>query len=180
MYLLSRSFLLADQSPASLVIRVLGELVYLTPPRILTHSLYSVQRGGRVEIIANDQGHRITPSWVSFTEDERLYVFVLHPCPISANDFSSVGDSAKNAFHTNPKNTVFDAKRLIGRKMEDNELKRDMRHWPFDVVDKAGKPAIQINYKSDTREFVCLPMLPLCPTKLSFLCRHPRRSAPWF
>ena len=100
------------------------------------------------------QGHQITPLWISFTEDEQLYVPVLHPFPFSAHNLSSVGDSAKNAFHTNPKNTVFDAKRLIGRKMETNELKRDMRHWPFDVVNKAGKPAIQINYKSGTREFV--------------------------
>ncbi|KAG9311038.1 heat shock protein 70 family [Chiua virens] len=101
-----------------------------------TYSCVGVQRGGRVEIIANDQGHRITPSWVSFTEDERL-----------------VGDSAKNAFHSNPKNTVFDAKRLIGRKMGETELKRDIKHWPFNVVDKGGKPAIQISYKSEMREF---------------------------
>lgn len=73
---------------------------------------------------------------------------------ISANCCPSVGDSAKNAFHSNPENTVFDAKRLIGRKMDDNELKRDIKHWPFGVVDKGGKPAIQINYKSETREFV--------------------------
>ena len=72
----------------------------------------SVQRGGRVEIIANDQGHRITPSWVSFSDDERL-----------------VGDAAKNAFHSNPENTVFDAKRLIGRKMDDPEVLRDQKHW---------------------------------------------------
>ncbi|KAG1777863.1 heat shock protein 70 family [Suillus placidus] len=101
-----------------------------------TYSCVGVQRGGRVEIIANDQGHRITPSWVSFTDDERL-----------------VGDSAKNAFHSNPTNTVFDAKRLIGRKMDDLELKRDMKHFPFNVVDKGGKPAISIGYKGDTRQF---------------------------
>jgi heat shock protein 5 len=77
-----------------------------------TYSCVGVQRGGRVEIIANDQGHRITPSWVSFTDEERL-----------------VGDAAKNAFHTNPKNTVFDAKRLIGRKMADDDVKKDMKHW---------------------------------------------------
>ncbi|KAG0707143.1 heat shock protein 70 family [Suillus ampliporus] len=101
-----------------------------------TYSCVGVQRGGRVEIIANDQGHRITPSWVSFTDDERL-----------------VGDSAKNAFHSNPTNTVFDAKRLIGRKIDDLELKRDMKHWPFAVVDKGGKPAVSIDYKGETRQF---------------------------
>ncbi|EGO02855.1 hypothetical protein SERLA73DRAFT_176280 [Serpula lacrymans var. lacrymans S7.3] len=101
-----------------------------------TYSCVGVQRGGRVEIIANDQGHRITPSWVSFTDDERL-----------------VGDSAKNAFHSNPTNTVFDAKRLIGRKFDDTELKRDVKHWPFRVVDNGGKPAVSVDYKGETREF---------------------------
>lgn len=65
-----------------------------------------------------------------------------------------VGDSAKNAFHSNPTNTVFDAKRLIGRKMDDLELKRDMKHFPFNIVDKGGKPAVSIGYKGDTRQFV--------------------------
>ncbi|KAI0311043.1 heat shock protein 70, partial [Amylostereum chailletii] len=101
-----------------------------------TYSCVGVQRGGRVEIIANDQGHRITPSWVSFTDDERL-----------------IGDAAKNAFHTNPQNTVFDAKRLIGRKMDEPETKRDIKHWPFKVVDKAGKPSIQVEYRGETRDF---------------------------
>ncbi|KAJ7468606.1 heat shock protein 70 family [Mycena latifolia] len=90
-----------------------------------TYSCVGVQRGGRVEIIANDQGHRITPSWVSFSDEERL-----------------VGDSAKNAYHSNPQNTVFDAKRLIGRKMDDQDMKRDLKHWPFKVQEKNGKPAI--------------------------------------
>ncbi|KXN92711.1 hypothetical protein AN958_06989 [Leucoagaricus sp. SymC.cos] len=101
-----------------------------------TYSCVGVQRGGRVEIIANDQGHRITPSWVSFTDDERL-----------------VGDSAKNAFHSNPTNTVFDAKRLIGRKTDDPELKRDIKHWPFKVTDKSGKPAIVVKHKGEDRSF---------------------------
>ncbi|KAH7903109.1 78 kDa glucose-regulated protein precursor [Hygrophoropsis aurantiaca] len=74
-----------------------------------------VQRGGRLEIIANDQGHRIAPSWVSSTDDD-------------------VGGSAGNAFRSNPENTVFDAKRLIGRKMDDLEPKRDMKHWPFKIT----------------------------------------------
>ncbi|KAG7087523.1 hypothetical protein E1B28_013482 [Marasmius oreades] len=101
-----------------------------------TYSCVGVQRGGRVEIIANDQGNRITPSWVSFSEEERL-----------------VGDSAKNAYSTNPQNTVFDAKRLIGRKMDDPDIKRDMKHWPFAVKEKGGKPVISVDYKGDKRDF---------------------------
>ncbi|KAG6908698.1 hypothetical protein DXG01_003631 [Tephrocybe rancida] len=96
----------------------------------------SVQRGGMVEIIANDQGHRITPSWVSFTEDERL-----------------VGDAAKNAHHSNPENTVFDAKRLIGRKVDDPDVKRDLKHWPFKVTEKNGKAAITVKHKGENRDF---------------------------
>ncbi|PFH49300.1 hypothetical protein AMATHDRAFT_63428 [Amanita thiersii Skay4041] len=101
-----------------------------------TYSCVGVQRGGRVEIIANDQGHRITPSWVGFTDDERL-----------------VGDSAKNAFHSNPSNTVFDAKRLIGRRMDDPDIKRDMKHWPFKVLEKNGKPVISVQHKNQDRDF---------------------------
>jgi len=121
-----------------------------------TYSCVAVQRAGRVEIIANDQGHRITPSWVAFTDEERL-----------------IGDSAKNAFHTNPTNTVFDAKRLIGRKIQEPELQRDIKHWwvspllsvsvelelgshlrPFKVVDKSGKPAVHVKHRGEQREFV--------------------------
>ncbi|KAF8070336.1 heat shock protein 70 [Lyophyllum atratum] len=101
-----------------------------------TYSCVGVQKEGRVEIIANDQGHRITPSWVSFSGDERL-----------------VGDSAKNAFHSNPRNTIFDAKRLMGRKMDDEHIQRDMKHWPFAVKEKNGKPAITVNYKGENRDF---------------------------
>ncbi|EAU87549.2 hsp70-like protein [Coprinopsis cinerea okayama7 len=101
-----------------------------------TYSCVGVTRGGVVEIIANDQGHRITPSWVSFTDEERL-----------------VGDSAKNAFHSNPENTVFDAKRLIGRKLQDDEVQRDVKHWPFKVREKEGKPVISVKHKGETRDF---------------------------
>lgn len=68
----------------------------------------------------------------------------------------SVGDSAKNAFHSNPENTVFDAKRLIGRKFDDNEVQRDMKHWPFKVTSKAGKPNVQVKYRGESREFVSI------------------------
>ena len=90
----------------------------------------------RVEIIANDQGNRTTPSFVAFTDSERL-----------------IGDAAKNQAAMNPRNTVFDAKRLIGRKMEDPEVQGDMKHFPFQVVDKNGKPAIQVEYKGETKVF---------------------------
>jgi len=101
-----------------------------------TYSCVGIQQKGHVDIIANDQGHRITPSWVSFTEEERL-----------------IGDSAKNAFHTNPQNTVFDAKRLIGRNFDDAEVKRDTKHWPFKVAPKSGKPVIQVKHKHELKEF---------------------------
>ena len=66
----------------------------------------------------------------------------------------SVGDSAKNAFHSNPENTVFDAKCLIGRKINDQNITRDMKHWPFKVVEKNGKPAITVKHKGEDRNFV--------------------------
>ena len=101
-----------------------------------TYSAVGVLRGGRVEIIANEQGNRITPSWVAFTDEGRL-----------------VGESAKNQFAQNPSNTVFDAKRFIGRKMDDNELKRDIKHLPFTVKGKSGKPAIEVEWKGDDKQF---------------------------
>jgi len=101
-----------------------------------TYSCVGVQKDGKVHIIANDQGNRITPSWVSFTDEDRL-----------------IGDSAKNAYPSNPSNTVFDAKRLIGRKVDDPDVLRDMKHWPFHVSKKNGKPAISVNYKGEPRDF---------------------------
>lgn len=101
-----------------------------------TYSCVGVYKGGRVEIIANDQGNRITPSWVGFNGDERL-----------------IGDSAKNAFHSNPKNTVFDTKRLIGRKMDEPEVKRDLKHLPFTVKSKDNRPMINVKYSGENREF---------------------------
>jgi len=95
-----------------------------------------VQRGGKVEIIANDQGNRITPSWVAFTQDERL-----------------IGDAAKNQAPQNPFNTVFDAKRLIGRTYDDSDVKKDMTHWPFKIVNKGGKPMIQVDHRGDLKDF---------------------------
>jgi len=94
------------------------------------------QQNDRVEIIANDQGNRTTPSYVAFTDTERL-----------------IGDAAKNQVAMNPHNTVFDAKRLIGRRFADKDVQSDMKHWPFKVVDKSSKPYIEVQYKGETKTF---------------------------
>lgn len=100
-----------------------------------TYSCVGVWQNDRVEIIANDQGNRTTPSYVAFNEKERL-----------------IGDSAKNQVSINPTNTIFDAKRMIGRTM--NELKQDMKHWPFKVVDgKSNQPNVQVTYKGEEKIF---------------------------
>lgn len=96
--------------------------------------------------------------------------------------YFSVGDSAKNAFHSNPENTIFDAKRLIGRKMDDKDIARDMKHWPFKVSEKNGKPAITIKHKGGDRDFVSSTLrhtndklfIPL------LLFRPLKKSAQWF
>ncbi|KAG2210532.1 hypothetical protein INT47_002474 [Mucor saturninus] len=101
-----------------------------------TYSCVGVWQNDRVEIIANDQGNRTTPSYVAFTDTERL-----------------IGDAAKNQVAMNPHNTVFDAKRMIGRRFGDGEIQADMLHWPFKVIDKEGKPAIQVDFKGETKTF---------------------------
>ncbi|KAJ6547489.1 heat shock protein 70 family [Mycena capillaripes] len=101
-----------------------------------TYSCVGVWQNDRVEIIANDQGNRTTPSYVSFSDNERL-----------------IGDAAKNQVAMNPTNTVFDAKRLIGRKFEDSEVQADMKHFPFTVFSKGGKPYIRVEYRGEQKEF---------------------------
>ncbi|XP_050555494.1 heat shock protein 70 A1 [Spodoptera frugiperda] len=109
-----------------------------------TYSCVGVWQHGNVEIIANDQGNRTTPSYVAFTDTERL-----------------IGDAAKNQVALNPNNTVFDAKRLIGRKFDDPKIQADMKHWPFRVVSDCGKPKIQVEFKGKRNG------------------SRPRRSAAW-
>jgi len=101
-----------------------------------TYSCVGVFQHGKVEIIANDQGNRTTPSYVAFTDTERL-----------------IGDPAKNQVAINPTNTIFDAKRLIGRKFEDSTVQADMKHWPFTVVDVAGKPKLEVEYQNENKQF---------------------------
>lgn len=129
-----------------------------------TYSCVGVFQHGKVEIIANDQGNRTTPSYVAFTDTERL-----------------IGDAAKNQVAMNPTNTVFgknysefiesqchkllnyrlihaywhfpDAKRLIGRRFEDPVVQSDMKHWPFTVISDSGRPKVEVEYKGETKTF---------------------------
>nr|QGN03550.1 heat shock protein 70-2 [Dugesia japonica] len=101
-----------------------------------TYSCVGVFQHGKVEIIANDQGNRTTPSYVAFTDTERL-----------------IGDAAKNQVAMNPTNTVFDAKRLIGRKFDDSSVQSDMKHWPFDVVNEGSRPKIKVEFKGESKTF---------------------------
>nr|AJW67923.1 heat shock cognate 70 [Sitodiplosis mosellana] len=101
-----------------------------------TYSCVGVFQHGKVEIIANDQGNRTTPSYVAFTDTERL-----------------IGDAAKNQVAMNPTNTVFDAKRLIGRKFDDPVIQADMKHWPFEVKNVDTKPKIEVQYKGEKKQF---------------------------
>ncbi|KAI8871937.1 heat shock protein 70 [Ramicandelaber brevisporus] len=101
-----------------------------------TYSCVGYFKNGQVEIIANDQGHRITPSYVAFTDEERL-----------------IGDAAKNQAPANPVNTVFDAKRMIGRRFDDKDVQADLKHFPFKVVSKNSRPVIKVDYKGEEKTF---------------------------
>merc|ERR1712012_740560 len=100
-----------------------------------TYSCVGVFEHGKVEIIANDQGNRTTPSYVAFTDTERL-----------------IGDAAKNQVAMNPNNTIFDAKRLIGRNFDDETVQKDLKLWPFKVVkESSGKPKLEVEFKRENK-----------------------------
>jgi len=99
-----------------------------------TYSCVGIYKGGRVEIIPNDQGNRITPSYVAFSEDERL-----------------VGEAAKNQATVNPEQTLFDVKRLIGRRYKDSTVQKDKTLLPFNIVEKDSKPVISVQVKGETQ-----------------------------
>ena len=97
----------------------------------------AVYKDGKVHVISSEHGENIVPSYVSFTEDERL-----------------IGRSAKNNANRNPTNTIYDVKRLIGRKFSDPTVQSDMKHWPFKVIrGNNDKPIIQLEYKGETKKF---------------------------
>jgi len=115
-----------------------------------TYSCVGVFKNGRVEIIANDQGNRITPSYVAFTaEGERL-----------------IGDAAKNQLTTNPENTVFDAKRLIGREWNDKAVQHDIKYFPFKVVDKNTKPHVVLDTQEGEKVFAAEEVSAMVLTKM--------------
>ena len=102
-----------------------------------TYSCVGVMQDGRVEIIANDQGNRTTPSWVAFNDTERL-----------------IGDPAKSQAAMNTKNTVYDAKRLIGRNFSDKTVQADLKHYSYNVsADKKDRPVINVTYKEEEKTF---------------------------
>ena len=101
-----------------------------------TFSCVGIYRNGMVEVIANDQGNRTTPSFVSFTSEERL-----------------IGDAAKSSASSNPKNTVYDAKRMIGRNFNDTAVQEEMKHYSYDVVNKNNKPVIEVEYRNERKQF---------------------------
>merc|ERR1719429_116790 len=99
-----------------------------------TYSCVGIYKNGRVEIIPNDQGNRITPSYVAFTDDERL-----------------IGEAAKNQATINPSQTLFDVKRLIGRRFKESTVQKDIKLLPFKIVDKSGKPFISAQVKGEEK-----------------------------
>jgi L1 cell adhesion molecule like protein len=101
-----------------------------------TYSCVGVWQNDRVEIIANDQGNRTMPSYVSFTQEERL-----------------IGEAAKSLAANNAKNTVFDAKRLIGNSFNDEKVQSDMKHFSYNVINRDNKPFIEVEFKGETKVF---------------------------
>jgi L1 cell adhesion molecule like protein len=126
-----------------------------------TYSCVGVWQNDRVEIIANDQGNRTTPSYVAFNETERL-----------------IGDAAKNQVAMNASNTVFDAKRLIGRKFDDPAVQADMKHWPFKVLNgSGGKPIIEVQFKGETKQFTSEEISSMVLMKMKEIAEAYRRRA---
>ena len=123
-----------DQEPLAESSKELGTVIGIDLGT--TYSCVGVMQNGKVEILANDQGNRITPSYVAFNDEERL-----------------VGDAAKNQYAANPKRTIYDIKRMIGRKWSDKDVQNDQKHFPFAVKNKDGKPVVSVEVSGKDRTF---------------------------
>jgi heat shock protein 5 len=99
-----------------------------------SYSRVSVEVGMRIHMITNEYGHRSTPSWVAFGDEGIL-----------------IGDPARDAFQSNPENTVFNVVQLLGRTVDDESFQQDLKHWPFKVEEKNGKPVINVQYRYESR-----------------------------
>ncbi|KAF2837449.1 78 kDa glucose-regulated protein-like protein [Patellaria atrata CBS 101060] len=133
MVLLSTSARAADQEPLNDK-AISGPVIGIDLGT--TYSCVGIMKGGKVEILVNSQGNRITPSWVAFTDEERL-----------------VGDAAKNQYASNPERTIFDIKRMIGRKFSDKDVQNDIKHFPFKVTEKGGQPRVKVDVHGDEKTF---------------------------
>jgi len=114
-----------------------------------TYSCVGIYKNGRVEIIPNDQGNRITPSYVAFADEERL-----------------IGEAAKNQATINPEQTLFDVKRLIGRKFSDSTVKKDRELLPFKIVDAKTKPMIEVRVKGEKKQLSAEEVSAMVLTKM--------------
>lgn len=115
-----------------------------------TYSCVAIMKNNNVEIIANSMGNRTTPSCVAFTDSERL-----------------IGEASKNQMAMNPKNSVFDAKRLIGRKFSDKTVQSDMKHFPFTIVrGDHDKPLINVEYMGEQKKFSAEEISAMVLTKM--------------
>jgi L1 cell adhesion molecule like protein len=114
-----------------------------------TYSCIGIMKNNNIEIIANDQGNRTTPSYVAFTDKERL-----------------IGESAKNQAAMNPNNTVFNAKRLIGREFNDSIVKQDMKLWPFTVTSSGNKPMIEVEHLGEKKKLSAEEISAMVLTKM--------------
>jgi heat shock protein 1/8 len=114
-----------------------------------TYSCVGIMKNNAIEIIANDQGNRTTPSYVAFTDTERL-----------------IGESAKNQAAMNPSNTIFDAKRLIGREFNDKTVQSDMKSWPFKISSNNGKPMINVSINEENKSFSAEEISAMILTKM--------------
>jgi L1 cell adhesion molecule like protein len=101
-----------------------------------TTSAVGVYKDGKVDIIANDQGNRTTPSFVSFNSEDRL-----------------IGDAAKSSASMNPKNTIYDIKRLMGRNYNDSDVQEELKHLPYKILNKNNRPVVEVEYKGETKQY---------------------------